>query len=82
MKRVYILSFDEVMLNQLKDLGKDVNIRSFISKMLDTWGTSTAQKLQEQAKKIVAAFLSTAFYNEEKYVRRLKKIKDRETVRQ
>ena len=35
MKRVYILSFDEVMLNQLKDLGKDVNIRSFISKMLD-----------------------------------------------
>ena len=26
--------------------------QSFISKMLDTWGTSTAQKLQEQAKKI------------------------------
>lgn len=35
MEKRYVLIFDDVMLKQLKSLGKDSNIRSFISNMLN-----------------------------------------------
>ena len=68
-RAVTAFTADEITRNRQHD---DVNVLSLAADWTD----------EEQAKKIVAAFLSTAFYNEEKYVRRLKKIKDRETVRQ
>ncbi len=65
-RAVTAFTADEIARNRQHD---DVNVLSLAADWTD----------EEQAKKIVTAFVSTAFYNEEKYVRRIRKIEKRES---